>query len=108
MKRAPSLDLQLAEHPDIVFKDGPAGRRAALRCGPDVWELIKFLREVDEPGPAAINAAAEVMAISEPLVCAGVRYYREYSAEIDAEIVVADRASVDAEQAWLREQELRR
>jgi hypothetical protein len=43
-----------------------SGRRAALAYGPDVWEVIKFLREVDERGPAAIDAAAEVFAVADP------------------------------------------
>src|SRR5262249_54690019 len=50
--------LRMADHPGVIFKDGPSGRRAALAYGPDVWEVIKFLREVDERGPAAIDGAA--------------------------------------------------
>src|SRR5215470_11912288 len=52
--------LRMADHPGVIFKNGPSGRRAALAYGPDVWEVIKFLREVDERGPAALDAAAEV------------------------------------------------
>ena len=44
--------LRMADHPGVIFKDGPTGRRAALASGPDVWEVIKFLREIDERGPA--------------------------------------------------------
>src|SRR5882757_11048274 len=55
--------LRMADHPGVVFKDGPSGRRAALAFGPDIWEIIKFLREVDERGPAALDAAAEVFAV---------------------------------------------
>jgi hypothetical protein len=36
---------------------------AALAYGPDIWEIVKFLREVDERGPAALDAAAEVFAV---------------------------------------------
>jgi len=57
--------LRMADHPGFLFKDGPSGRRAALAYGPDVWEVIKFLREIDERGPAALDAAAEVLA-SDP------------------------------------------
>jgi len=46
--------LRMADHPGVVFKDGPSGRRAAVACGPDIWEVVKFLREVDERGPAAL------------------------------------------------------
>ncbi len=53
--------LRMAEHPGVVFKDEPSGRRAALAYGPDVWEVIMFLREVDERGKAAVDAASEVL-----------------------------------------------
>jgi hypothetical protein len=55
--------LRMADHPGVIFKDGPSDRRAALAFGPDIWEVIKFLREVDERGPAALDAAAEVFAV---------------------------------------------
>jgi len=92
--------LRMAEHPGIVFKAGPSGRRAALACGPDIWEIIKFLREVDERGPAALTAAAEVLAVDISWVNAAVSYYGDYRDEIDAEIEAAEEASVRAEQAW--------
>jgi len=41
----------MADHPGVIFKDGPSGRRAALSYGPDVWEVIKFLREVTSAAP---------------------------------------------------------
>lgn len=37
--------LRMAEHPGILFKDGPTGRRATLAFGPAVWEVIKVLRD---------------------------------------------------------------
>jgi hypothetical protein len=36
----------MADHPGILVKDGPTGRRAALAYGPDVWEVIKVVREI--------------------------------------------------------------
>jgi hypothetical protein len=29
--------IRMAEHPGVVFRDGPTGRRAGLAAGPDVW-----------------------------------------------------------------------
>src|ERR1700758_2770388 len=77
--------LRMADHPGVIFKDGPSGRRAALAYGPDVWEVIKFLREVDERGPAALDAAAEVFAVDASRLAAAISYYGDYSGEIDAE-----------------------
>jgi len=98
--------LRMADHPGVIFKDGPSGRRAALACGPDVWEVIKFLREVDERGPAAIDAAAEVLAVDASRISTAISYYGDYSEEIDAEIAEADEASARAEAAWRVQQQL--
>src|SRR5215472_9410834 len=75
--------LRMADHPGIIFKDGPSGRRAALAYGPDVWEVIKFLREVDERGAAAIDAAAEVFVIDAGGISSAISYYGDYQEEID-------------------------
>jgi hypothetical protein len=98
--------LRMADHPGVVFKDGPTCRRAALAYGPDVWEIVKFLREVDERGPAALDAAAEVFAVDVNRITTAVSYYGDYREEIDAEIDAADEASVRAEQAWRVQQRL--
>jgi hypothetical protein len=98
--------LRMADHPGVVFKDGPTGRRAALAYGPDVWEIVKFVREVDERGPAALEAAAEVFAVDVNRIATALSYYGDYSDEIDAEIDTANEASLHAEQAWRVQQRL--
>jgi hypothetical protein len=98
--------LRMADHPGIVFRDGPAGRRPALVVGPDVWELVSFLREIDERGSAAAAAAAEVFAIPEPVVSAGIGYYAAHVEEIDTWIAEAHAASERAEAEWERRQAL--
>ena len=96
----------MAEHPGIVFKDGPTGRRAALALGPDVWEVVRFLREVDERGPGAVAAAAAALDLTEARVRTALRYWSAYPAEIDGEVAQADEASRAAEAAWEAEQRL--
>ena len=98
--------LRMADHPGVIFKDGPSGRRAALAFGPDIWEVIKFLREVDERGPAALDAAAEVFAVGTSQISTAISYYGDYADEIDAEIADADEASARAEAAWRVQQQL--
>ncbi|MGL5852841.1 MAG: hypothetical protein ACRCZD_18840 [Phycicoccus sp.] len=92
--------LRMAEHPGTVFKDGSSGRRAALAVGPDVWEVVTFLREVDERGEDAVAATAEAMNLTEDRVRVALRYYASYPDEIDAEIAQADDESRAAEDAW--------
>ena len=96
----------MADHPGITFKDGPGGRRAALAFGPDVWEVVKVLREIDERGEAAIVATAEVLALPEAKVRLAMHYYSAYPDEIDAEVEEADRPSNEAERAWRFERRL--
>jgi hypothetical protein len=98
--------LRMAEHPGIVFKNGPTGRRAALALGPDVWEVVKVLREVDERGAAGADAAAELLNLSADRVHVALRYYGEHADEIDAEVAQADDESLAAENAWRIEQRL--
>ena len=98
--------LRMADHPGVVFRDGPAGRRAALVVGPDVWEIVVFLEEIDERGEAAVAAAAENFHVPASAVAAGIGYYTAYSAEIDAWIAEARAASERAEQEWERRQAL--
>jgi hypothetical protein len=98
--------LRMSDHPGVIFKDGATGRRAALAYGPDIWEVIKFLREVDERGPAAFDAAAEVFAVDASRISAAISYYGDYQEEIDAEIAEADATSAQAEHAWRIQQQL--
>lgn len=98
--------LRMIEHPGIVFKDGPSGRRAALAFGPDVWEVVTFLRQVEERGDEAIAAAAEVFALPEPRVRAALHYYAAHPGEIDAEVDQAEAESALAEAAWEAERRL--
>jgi hypothetical protein len=90
----------MADHRGVIFKDGPSGRRAALAFGPDIWEVIKFSHEVDDGGPAAIDAAAEIFALDTSRISTAISYYGDYPDEIDAEIAAADEASARAEATW--------
>lgn len=41
----------MAEHPGVVFRDGASGRRAVVAGGPDVWEIIRAVKEERRRGP---------------------------------------------------------
>lgn len=98
--------LRMADHPGVVFRDGPAGRRPALVVGPDIWELVTFLREIDERGEAAVSAAAETFDLPTSRVAVGIRYYTAFPAEIDAWIDDSQAASEQAELEWQRRRTL--
>ena len=91
---------RMSDDQALVFKDGPSGRRAALPLGPDVWEVVKALREVDECGDAAVHDVAGLLALSEVQIRVAQGYYAAHPAEIDQQISEADAASIAAEAAW--------
>lgn len=95
------------EHPGIVFRDGPTGRRVGLAAGPDVWEVIAALGSSGLEGDEAIRATAEWSALSIRQVRDAIGYWRAYPSEIDERIRVNQEEADAAERSW-REQSLTR
>ena len=104
--------LRMARHPWVFFRDGPAGRRAVLMGGPDVWQVAGYF--LDEPMDSeeaidrAVDRTVELMGQPDHLVRAAVLYYLDYPDEIEDWI---NRNAEEAEQAeaeWLRKRELLR
>ncbi|MDQ3886155.1 MAG: hypothetical protein M3308_03865 [Actinomycetota bacterium] len=103
--------LRAEEHPGIVFRPGPTGRRAGLVGGPDVWEVIDTLHTVRATEPeladdALAQATAEAMGLSVRKVRVAVRYYAAYRTEVDERIAAHREVVADAEAAWRAEQDL--
>lgn len=99
--------LRSQEHPGIVFRDGPSGRRAALAAGPDVWEIVSAVRssgETDEK--RAIAATADEMAFSPGQIQLALTYYGAFPAEIEAQMGENDRAATQAFKAWSARRQL--
>ncbi len=95
---------RMDEHPGIVFRDGPMGRRAALAGGPDVWELMDTLKGGKARGEEAITATAELLDLTDSQVRTAVRYYGAFPDEIDRRITLNTADADEAEAAWQREQ----
>lgn len=91
-------------HPGIVFRPGPAGRRAALASGPDVWEVVRAIRSFGG-GEEGLARAAEWLELSPREARAAVRYYADYGAEIDDWIARAEEEAELAEAAGRRERD---
>jgi hypothetical protein len=98
--------LRRDRHPRITFKDGPTGRRAAIVGGPDVWELVSLVEELDATGEDAVAEAAAWMSLPVDDVRAGLAYAAEYRDEIQARITLNLEAAEEAEERWRSEQEL--
>ncbi len=89
--------IRVAEHPGIAFQSGPAGRRAVVVGGPDVWEIVEtFLAEGRDA-----RAASRYLNLPIGLVNAAVGYYADFRDEIDDWIrrnqLLADEAEAAAD-----------
>jgi hypothetical protein len=103
--------LRMHEHPLIAFKDGPAGRRARVVGGPDVWEVIAAVRSVREAEPEltgedALALVAETSGAPVAMLRAALAYWADYADEVDAFLDRARTEAAQAEAAWRRQQEL--
>jgi hypothetical protein len=96
--------IRMEDHPGIVFRDGPAGRRPGLAAGPDVWEVIGVLHGARKRGEAAILYTADYLNLTPTQVRSAVSYYATYPAEIDGWIARNDEEAEAAEAVWRREQ----
>jgi hypothetical protein len=101
--------LRMEQHPGIVFRGGPAGRRAGLAAGPDVWEVARVLRGISgTEGDEALERAVALTGLRLDQVSTALRYYGEYQTEIDDWIRRVDEEADRAEAAWRRAREVLR
>jgi len=95
--------MRLDRHPGIVFRDGPAGRRAVVVGGPDVWETIAAARSAPERGEELVNALAERIGVPADRVRIAIRYYAEYPDEVDRFLAMVDEEAEQLAQTLERE-----
>lgn len=103
--------LRMAEHPGVVFRDGPGGRRAGCTNGPDVWEVVRAVKAARGANPAlsedeVLELVVDNSGVSLRIVRTAVRYWASYPGEIDAEIELAEEAERAAETTFERQREL--
>ena len=99
-------DLRMEAHPAVLFRDGPAGRRAVLVGGPEVVDVIGAIVGGDVPAAQRRSRAAELLGLSEAMVDAAQAYYADFTDEVDAALAERTRAAQEAEAAWRRRQAL--
>src|SRR5579875_3569467 len=103
--------LRMDEHPGIVFRPGPTGRRAGLAGGPDVWEAVRAVKSARAAEPSLseeelLSLVSENTGAPVRLLRIAVRYWASYADEVDAEIAAAEAAEDAAEHMWQRERQL--
>jgi hypothetical protein len=103
--------LRSCEHSLVIFRDGPAGRRARLVGGPDIWQIVRAVHSARRAEPELTSAevvaiVTETSGVPEALVRAAIAYWADYPAEVDALIARADEEEAQARRRWEREQGL--
>jgi hypothetical protein len=85
--------LKIRRFPGIIYRDGPAGRRAAVLGGPDVWEIIRALKTAPGRGEQRLRRLGAELGLPRPIVAAALEFYTAFPEEIDARIAADERAA---------------
>jgi hypothetical protein len=99
--------LRMDEHPGVMFRAGPTGRRACLVGGPEVWEVIRAVRSARAAEPDLgeadiLELVSENSGVVTRLVRTAVDYWAAYPTEVDALVELASRAEAERLAAWER------
>jgi hypothetical protein len=94
--------LRMTAHPGIVFRSGPAGRRPGLVAGPDIWEVVRVIRDEEAPNAESLQRAADLTGLTHAQVETAWRYYVDYADEINKWVRRVDEEADRAEAAWRR------
>jgi len=70
------------DHPGIMFRGPVHDRRAALAAGPDVWEVVARLQELDGTEEQRISVLSAESDLHPRLVRIALDYAAEYPDEI--------------------------
>lgn len=92
--------LRMEEHPGVIFRNGPAGRRACLVGGPDVWEVIRAVMsaraaEADLSRSEIVQLVEDNTGMPERLVALSLEYWAAYPHEVEALIAHAEQLEED-------------
>ncbi len=86
--------LRVEEHPGIVFRSGPTGRRAGIAGGPDVWEIARDLKGVTAEGAMdPLEAVGRLSGLDRAVVELAASYYAAYPDDVDERIRMNEQAA---------------
>lgn len=74
------------EHPGIVFRGPIHDRRAALAAGPEIWEVVARLLELEGPVEQRITVLSGQADLQSRKIHTALAYAREYGVAIGARI----------------------
>jgi len=90
------------DYPGVIFRGPAHDRRAALAAGPDVWEIVGRLQELDGPEERRIAQLAEESELHPRLIRLALDYAADHASEIreriDRNRELAERSHATARQ----------
>jgi hypothetical protein len=92
------------DYPGIVFRGPAHDRRAALAAGPDVWEVIGRLQELDGSEEQRVSLLSAESDLHPRLIRIALDYAAEHTDEIRGRID-RNRATAEQRRSTARERE---
>lgn len=92
LERLITEGIDVLDHSGIVFRGPTNGRRAGLAGGPDVWEVVARLRELDGPEESRIRTLAQESALHPRLIRAALDYAARHRDEVIGRIEARESA----------------
>ncbi|MBA3744191.1 hypothetical protein [Sporichthya sp.] len=98
--------LTTTQHPGIVFRDGPSGRRAGLAVGADIWEIISALRYTTGSDEERVADLAEQFNLHPRHIRTAIDFAALHRESIDARVRANDEAADKAERLAMERADL--
>jgi predicted transcriptional regulator len=92
IQRYVSEGIEMDEHPGVVFRAGPAGRRPGLVAGSDVWEVVAVHRSFND-----VERTADWLDQPASAIETALHYYAAHQDDIDEWIRRNEEAAEAAE-----------
>lgn len=92
------------DHPGIVFRGPAHDRRAALTAGPDVWEIVARLQELEGSEEQRISLLAAESDLHPRLIRIALDYAAEHPDEI-RERIDLNRGAIERSQRTAQQRE---
>jgi hypothetical protein len=92
------------DYPGIIFRGPAHDRRAALAVGPDVWEVVARLQELEGSEEHRISLLTAESDLHPRLIRIALDYAAEHANEV-RELIDRNRAMTERSRAMARERE---
>jgi len=98
--------LKTRRFPGVVYRDGRAGRRAGLIDGPDLWEIVRDLKQAPGKGEKRLQRLAAETGLDERQITIAADFYACYPDEIDRLIEADEQAAAQVKEVIARRRQL--